>query len=180
MRQFVKTRAKFKAVLYMLTLCGGGNHILAQELSSHVHGSAELNVAIAGNQLQLEFISPAMNLFGFERAPSSAAEAELIERIMSELLTAEWLVGDALSHCKASLVALESPEFTHNHSHGDESHGNLRAQYRFDCPIKLANELSLNAFFSFEGIREITVQWVSETKQGLASLTPNSTKLILE
>jgi Protein of unknown function (DUF2796) len=40
-----------------------------REHGPHVHGVAQLNVALDGNVLWIELNSPAMNIVGFEHAP---------------------------------------------------------------------------------------------------------------
>jgi Protein of unknown function (DUF2796) len=45
-----------------------------REHGPHVHGMAELNVALDGNVLWIELNSPAMNIVGFEHAPQSAEQ----------------------------------------------------------------------------------------------------------
>ena len=164
---------------------------LAQGIESHVHGHAELNVALIGQQLQIEFVSPAMNLLGFERAPGSSEETTLLATATADLRTIEWLLGDALEQCQMSLLAFESPEFEdHSHEHGGhedeeddvdvDSHAEFHVQYLFDCPARPATEYRVNAFGRFSGIEEITVQWITEGQQGLAELTSGNPFLILE
>ena len=49
--------------------------VLAQQ-AAHVHGLASINLAMQGDELQIEFISPAEGLVGFEYEPSTAAEKQ--------------------------------------------------------------------------------------------------------
>ena len=46
---------------------------IAQQ-SAHVHGFASINLAIDDEELQIEFVSPAESIVGFEYEPSTAAE----------------------------------------------------------------------------------------------------------
>ncbi|MFK7862590.1 MAG: DUF2796 domain-containing protein [Pseudohongiellaceae bacterium] len=157
----------------------------AQGLDSHVHGIAELNIAMIDQQIQLEFISPAMNLLGFERAPSSAKEKALWEKIISDLQTNRWLLGDAFGDCRKTTLSFEAPDYAEtlsheHHNHEGESHGDIRVQYQIDCPNKPAKDLSIAAFSSFSGLNRINVQWVTESQQGFAVLNPSNIKLTLE
>ena len=52
----------------------------SSEPGSHVHGNAELNVVLMEKQLQVEFVSPAINLLGFERPPSPMIEIRYNEQ----------------------------------------------------------------------------------------------------
>ena len=96
---------------------------VAQE--AHVHGLADLNLVRQGQQVQMEFLSPAANLLGFERPPASDEERALFSQVSESLESAEWLIGEALSGCQLTLTALELPEFgsdDHEHEHEGE-HG---------------------------------------------------------
>ena len=59
--------------------------VIAQELGSHVHGLTELNVVIVNQNVQIEFISPAINLLGFERASNSPEENKLFNEVLEDL-----------------------------------------------------------------------------------------------
>lgn len=159
---------------------------LAQSQTSHVHGRAELNVALAGQQVQFEFTSPAINLLGFERDPNSEAEAELFSEVSTKLLTAEWLLGDDMASCtlaESSVLAPDFEENAHQH-HGHEGdadfHANFRVQYLFDCPTTPTGEIRVSAFEHFNGIETITVQWISTSQQGRVVLSTRNPVLNLQ
>jgi hypothetical protein len=168
-----------------------------------VHGHAELNVVLAGQQIQIEFVSPAMNLLGFERAPASTEETDLLASVTAQLQTGEWLLGDALENCDMSLQLFEAPVFAdhsrehHEHEHeedghdehehneaehevGAEAHAEFHVQYLYDCPAPPAREYRVTAFGRFSGLEEVTVQWIAERRQGLAELTAGNPLLTLE
>ena len=52
---------------------------------THEHGAALLNIALDGPDLVLEFISPAINIVGFEYAPSTNEQMELVEAAVTQL-----------------------------------------------------------------------------------------------
>lgn len=180
---------------WLLSIFTGGT-VVAQGFDSHVHGHAELNVVLAGQQIQIEFVSPAMNLLGFERAPNSPEETDLLVMVTIDLQTSEWLFGDALDDCQLATLNYEAPVFeehAHEHEHehehehdeeeqvaGADSHAEFHVQYRYDCPVSPATEYRVSAFERFSGIEEITVQWITERRQGLAELTAGNPLLTLE
>lgn len=183
--------------LCLFSLSAGSGAAYAQGLDSHVHGEAELNIVVAGQQLQIEFVSPAMNLLGFERAPESSDEISLLDSVTEDLQTGEWLLGNAMTSCQLSTVAYTAPEFEdHDHEHDEDghehehdedeheeetdSHADFRVQYLYDCPAAPAREYRLTAFNHFSGIEEITVQWIAEQQQGFAELTAGNPVLTLE
>jgi len=178
----------------------------AQSLDSHEHGASELNVARLGNVLQVEFISPAFNLLGFERAPATEQERAQVAALTTQLDSSAWLFGDALAACTMEVVMLETPAYSdhevedmHHDAHEDESHeahgheegldahhddqagshADVHIEYRFDCPTALPANLEILAFEQFPGIEEITVQWITEQNQGMAELTASNTLLRL-
>ena len=162
---------------------------IAQELGSHVHGLTELNLVIADQDIQIEFISPAINLLGFERASSSPEESQLFNDVVSELQTAEWLVGKRLDHCQLSIPVFESPDFEghvsheeheHHEEHEATAHADFRVQYLFGCESKPPTELIITAFNRFAGIEEISARWIVGREQGIASLTSSSPAITFE
>ena len=171
--------------------------VIAQELGSHVHGLTELNVVIANQNVQIEFISPAINLLGFERASNSPEESRLFNEVIEELQAAEWLLGDQLKDCQMSTPVFEAPEFEshemseghedHEHEHNDHGHedheheandhADFRVQYLFDCQSAPPSNFSVTAFDRFVGIEEISVRWIVGRQQGLSNLTPTNATL---
>ena len=164
--------------------------VIAQELGSHVHGLTELNVVIADHDVQIEFISPAINLLGFERASNSPEESKLFNEVLEDLQTAEWLLGDQLEDCQMSTPVFEAPEFgSHEMSEGHEDHehedheheagdhADFRVQYLFDCQSAPRSNLNVTAFDRFAGIEEISVRWIFGRQQGVSNLTPNNATL---
>ena len=58
-------------------------------LDAHVHGEAQLDVALEGKLLELQLHSPAMNLAGFERAPANAREQARLNTVRDFLTQPE-------------------------------------------------------------------------------------------
>lgn len=191
-RHSVMTPTRNRLVPASILLMAGCESVLAQGLDSHVHGNAELNVVLMGQQLQVEFFSPAINLLGFERAPGNDEETALLNGAITQLLDGGWLIGDSLANCQLSTQAFEAPvyeEQSHDHdeehdhaSHagGGDAHSNFRVQYLYDCPTSPARQLRIIAFDFYSGIETLTVQWIAERQQGYTQLTANNPVLVLE
>ena len=182
-------------ILLGLTAMQLQKSVIAQELGSHVHGLTELNVVIANQNVQIEFISPAMNLLGFERASNSPEESKLFNEVVEDLQAAEWLLGDQLKDCQMSAPVFEAPEFAshemsegheeHEHEHEEHEHeasdhADFRVQYLFDCQSAPPSDLNVTAFDRFMGIEEISVRWIVGRQQGVSNLTKNNAKLNFE
>ena len=164
----------------------------AQGLDSHVHGNAELNIVSMDQQMQVEFVSPAINLLGFEWVPVSDEETALLDDVVTHLLDGEWLIGDALSNCELTTNTIQTPvNAVHTHDHDAdhdhashegnvEAHSDFHVQYLYDCPAAPPDRLSIVAFDRYKGIESITVQWIAGQNQGFAKLTPSNPVLTFD
>ena len=160
--------------------------VIAQETGSHVHGLTELNIVVVNRDLQIEFVSPAINLLGFERESTSPEETELLNEVVSKLQTAEWLLGNTLDSCQMSTPVFEAPSFGGHEEHEDheghedhedefETHADFRVQYLFNCLSAPPAEIVVTAFDHFNGIEEISARWIVGRQQGLSQLTRGDT-----
>ena len=184
-------------ILLGLTAMPLQKSVIAQELGSHVHGLTELNLVIANQNVQIEFISPAINLLGFERASNSPEENKLFNEVLEDLQAAEWLLSDQLEDCQMSTPVFEAPEFgshemsegheEHEHEHDEHEHedhehetgdhADFRVQYLFDCQSAPPSNFTVTAFDRFVGIEEISVRWIVGRQQGVSNLTPSNATL---
>ena len=186
-------------ILLGLTAMPLQKSVIAQELGSHVHGLTELNLVITNQNVQIEFISPAINLLGFERASNSPEENKLFNEVLEDLQAAEWLLSDQLEDCQMSTPVFEAPEFgshemskgheehehehdeheheEHEHEHETGDHADFRVQYLFECRSAPPSNFTVTAFDRFVGIEEISVRWIVGRQQGVSNLTPSNATL---
>ena len=97
----------------------------AQE-SAHVHGLATLNLAVEGDELEIEFVSPADNIVGFEYEASTSAERNAIKAAIEKLEDASALFDlPASAGCKLHEVDVSHRQDEHGgeHDHGHDDHG---------------------------------------------------------
>ena len=177
--------------LFAFFMLRTGSLVIAQETGSHVHGLTELNIVVVSRDLQIEFVSPAINLLGFERQSTSPEETELLNEVVSKLQTAEWLVGNTLDNCQMSTPVFEAPSFGGHEEHEShegheghedefETHADFRVQYLFNCLSAPPAEIVVTAFDHFNGIEEISARWIVGRQQGLSQLTRGNTLLSLD
>ena len=177
--------------LFAFFMLRTGSLVIAQETGSHVHGLTELNIVIVNRDLQIEFVSPAINLLGFERESTSPEETELLNEVVSKLQTAEWLLGNTLDSCQMSTPVFEAPSFAGHEEHEGhegheghedelETHADFRVQYLFSCLSAPPAEIVVTAFDHFNGIEEISARWIVGRQQGLSQLTRENTLLSLD
>ncbi len=156
-------------------------------LGTHEHGTAELNVVLDGQTLEIALKSPAMNLLGFEHAAKSAADRAKVSALQHQLQAPQTLLSLSSGDCSLVSHTLESPllaaEQAHNphdqkHQHGDAEaahdhdveHSDIHAHYQFDCQQPDAlKQLDLSELFkAFPGMEKIQVQLIGPAgQQGL-------------
>jgi hypothetical protein len=100
---------------------------------AHVHGIAHLNIALEGNELYVEFTSPAVNIVGFEHQPKTEKEKHAVKEAIETLKAGEKLfimpprAGATLTEASVeSEIDYESKD-SHGHDedarhHDDEKH----------------------------------------------------------
>lgn len=168
--------------------------------AAHVHGIATLNLVREGDEVHVELESPAANIIGFEHVPSSEADHAALDRAVAALKDGEGLFRfNAEARCRMEKATVESALLEEEHAehagehkgdHGHEKHGHdehghaglehddathsdIGAVYHFECdrPDKLT-ELSVELFEAFPATEKLNVQYVIDSKQGAAELTP--------
>jgi len=96
---------------------------------AHEHGVAEMNVIWEKQALNIELLSPAFNITGFEHQPSNHEQEEAIEKIEKKLNLANELFEIKGASCTAKNIEIESP-FEDHHDH--EDHDKHEAEDKHD------------------------------------------------
>ncbi|MCO7578277.1 MULTISPECIES: DUF2796 domain-containing protein [Pseudomonas chlororaphis group] len=151
-------------------------------LGAHEHGVARLNAVLDGQALELELESPAMNLVGFEHAPSTDADKAKVTAARTQLEQPLALFSlPKAAACTVAKQELESPLFGdkpdaddhddddkdaagHEHHH---EHSEIHAHYQFTCakPDALKNLDLGQVFKTFPATQKIQVQLISPNGQ---------------
>ena len=88
--------------------------VTAAQQSAHVHGIATLNLAMEGDELEIEFVSPAGNIVGFEHKAVTEAERRAIRDAIEQLSKGNELFDLPLAaSCSLHVAEVE-------HGHGEE------------------------------------------------------------
>ncbi len=159
-------------------LCAAPRSAHAQ---AHEHGAAQLDVALEGSLLSLRFEAPLDALFGFERAPRSAAERQLVDAGIARLKAAERLFRpDAAAACSLRRVELQSAALKLGAQEGSAEHADLEATIEFDCKdsAKLA-AIDVGLFEAFARLQRIDVQIVTAKAQSKRSLKRPANRISL-
>ncbi len=171
---------------------------------AHEHGVALLNIAQDADSLFVEFISPSINIVGFEYQPTSAEDKALVDAAMIDLANGLSLFApSSAANCELVHAEVESElaedehkdhsedehmhdedekhaegEDPHMHDEG-ETHSEFHASYEFNCsnPNQL-RDFNLTALFnSYPDIQDLDVQYALDKGQGASELSPDDTQL---
>jgi hypothetical protein len=167
-RSFTVGRTVASTVLTLSVL--GATTLRAQ----HVHGQASLIVGMEGAGGTAEFRGAGDDLYGFERAPRTAAERAKQEAALQRLRTqgAQLLRFDATLGCTVTPQEVRVVEER-------SGHGEVRAQYRIACKRPVAGKpLRFGFSAAFPGIDRVAVQLVSDTAQVGATISRDRGQVI--
>ena len=172
----------------------------------HVHGIGQLNLALDGEELEIELIAPGVDIVGFEHEAKSAEDKKAIEAAADRLRDAERLFAiPAAADCHLEEAEVESGLIEEEHEHEsehdheeehdhaeehdheeehdhaeehEESHAEFHAHYHFHCddPDSLKH-LDVKFFEVFPSAELLHVQMVSPNGQSATELTAEDARL---
>ena len=169
------------ASLWVLTCAAAAQH------SAHVHGTAALNLAIEGEKLEIEFVSPAGNIVGFEHEAVTPGERRAIRDAIEQLKEGNALFD--LPHAASCSLHVADVEHGHQeeedptdgpghgaehddhdeHGHaeekGDGTHSEFHAHYHYECDGSAITAIGVRLFEHWPSIKEIRVQALTPAGQ---------------
>jgi len=185
----------------MLTL--PAHHAIAIELDAHEHGSANLDIVIDTDTIQMSFHSPAVNIVGFEYATDDKQQLLLIKQAEDSLSNVNdmfSLVGNvSCQTVKASANWLTEHEEEHDDHEGHEEehddhegheeehdetpsseHAEFIAEYELTCKqLNNLTAIEVNLFEFFPAIADLDVQMIYAGGQVKQELNANNTLIEL-
>lgn len=162
--------------------------VLAQK--AHVHGTAELRLAIDGGVVEAELALPAKDVVGFEYAPRDEADEAAIAGALEALEAGVALIGisPAAECLQSRFDVVASPggataDGHEDHGHDDKApqgeehreggHSEFVLRYRFDCATPEAiTAIQPTLFAAFPSVGAIDVQALTAMGQAAGRLTP--------
>jgi len=167
---------------------------------SHVHGYVEANISNFEETINLEFIFPAKDIFGFEHEPRNEAQQAIVAKQLELVRDADrvFLFNPI---CKLIDTRLESKLETHHdhvgseheeghhdhaenkheeehHDHAEdgyeeEVHSDVFVKYVMKCSDDKDMKITFNLFKTFPTVEALKVRYVSEKGQDTVKLTPD-------
>ena len=180
------------------------SHVLGQGSAhgAHLHGVAELTVAVEASAIEMMFTAPAASVVGFESKAASSEQLKAVEDAKLVLRDPFRLVTFVGKECDlvqavVDLTAISSSQKDehddhdeghddHDEGHDDhdsvddeESHSDIIAKYEFKCSSDdQLKKLKFGPDQLLFGLDKVNVMWVSESGQGAAEVTAD--QLVVE
>lgn len=92
----------------------------AESLDAHVHGLSELTIAMDATSIELQLISPAMNLVGFEHKASSKQDVAAVKQAELILGQEDSLFLIAGGDCEHFSTSIDSGDLLERDNHHDD------------------------------------------------------------
>lgn len=162
----------------------------------HVHGVGTLQLVLEENSLNMALHLPAINVVGFEHAPSDPQQQEAVRKAVA--LLKEWsqllvLPTDAQCTAGPALVTSEllpagqphggKPEADDDHDHdhdAEHGHADFDVDYRFDCRRPdLIEDVTILLFKALPKLERLDVDMVTPGGQDHQQLTPGQDSIDL-
>lgn len=173
-----------------------------REHGAHEHGVGQLNVAIEGDEVEIELIAPGADIVGFEHEAETEADKAAVAEAAALLADgpAIFVFPDgaacALEEAEVESALLEGEHAHEEHAdekHSDEehaheehageegeSHSEFHAHYHFECGNPGAlDHIEVRYFEHFPNAEELDVQTITDDGQGAQELTAEAARLDL-
>lgn len=172
-----------------MSVCSNLCHSSSGEV--HVHGVSDLTIVVDKNLVEINFVSPTLNLMGFEGRAQNKEQLKAVELTRQKLMQYDKLFSFSNSRCVMAKSSLNMPDLSpektdEHHHHGDHSHDHghsheeligrqhtdITAMYLYRCDnIAQLSSISVELFDMFPDTEKINAQWIIKSKQGAATLT---------
>jgi len=97
-------------------------HAAERQLDAHEHGHSFINIARSGEELLVELITPAANVVGFEHAPKSDSDHEVIDAAAAQLAKGDEVFSISGASCTLQDSSIESSLLDADHDEDHDDH----------------------------------------------------------
>lgn len=187
--RYIKNKLPLKlSLLALISLHCGFAHSEANE--AHVHGVSDLTIVVDKNLIEINLVSPTLNLVGFEGRAENKEQLKAVEHARKQLGQYNKLFSFIDTRCVMAKSSLNIPDLSpeepsdhhHGHSHGHNhghshdhmlgrQHTDITAMYQYRCQnIDKLSAISIGLFDMFPATEKINAQWIHKNKQGASTL----------
>lgn len=169
---------------FLAAATGSANAGEHREHDAHVHGIGQLDIALEGEVLAVEFTTPAINLLGFEHAPEDDDQRARLREAVQLLQNGLALFSLPIdARCVPESTEVESELLDDDHHHEgagteDHDHADFHVSYRFHCEaVSALTYMDVNLFTHFPATEKLEVQLITPSGQTGVELTQGASRL---
>ena len=160
----------------------------AEPHGPHIHGEADLAIVVEGDLVTIHLTSAMYNITGFEHAPETATQREVLSSAVATLNSPDRLFGfSAPANCRSisGLHSLQSDSggasSHHDHAEDDaDGHTDLESEYEFSCNnISRLQTIDVKLFEAFGNLEKVNAVVFLLDQQMAKELTPAKSTLSL-
>lgn len=146
----------------------------------HAHGQGQVLIAQQNNQWVIELILPAADILGFEHAPETQQQKEIIKQFTEFTQSPEKFVN-LQANCEHVGLNLVLPsnehdkhhEHSHEHKHEKENHGNVELSLEYRCHSQIKG-ITFPILKTYKSLASLSVEWITENGQGATNVTSSN------
>jgi len=152
-----------------------------RQLGPHVHGQGTLDIAIDGKKIEMELVSPGMDIVGFEHVATTDDQKAAVEKAktkLADVLNVFKLPSSA--KCMTETANVESRKETHQPGEkdddddkpGEPQHSEFHATYTITCEVpENVTGMETAYFTDFAGGQLLNVNVTTSKGQTQAQMT---------
>lgn len=149
----------------------------------HVHGQANLEVAVDGPAVEVQLSAPGIGILDFEHPVRDAGERRRLDAAVATLRGAGWLQFPVAAACSLRSAQVTTEGYAVAMADPDEpghSHAEFHARYAFHCaqPARL-DHLQVLLPQRFPGLHTVLVDVATAAGQGRTEVVPGQTRVKL-
>lgn len=154
-----------------------------RQLGAHVHGQANVDLAVDNGALELTLAAPGMGVLDYERPPTNEPERAALQRALTVLRDGRWLTLPSAAQCTRIRADAQAQGFqpqsgtTGSTTH---AHAGFTASLAYRCANPAALRVVLVTLPTvFPGLREVIVNTATAAGQGRSIVTPDNLRVVL-
>ncbi|MFT4654507.1 MAG: hypothetical protein ACI82S_002163 [Patiriisocius sp.] len=152
-------------------------HVGMLNAGPHVHGEAELTIAMENTRLQIQLLAPVGDIVGFEHQPTTPEELKSMAGAKEALSLVAQLFVISGARCELSEVTIDVKDLV-DAKHVTHAHNNITANYDYECQsLDEISKIEVNAFDLFPALLRINSMWINERSQGSQVLSKKARQI---
>lgn len=142
---------------------------------AHVHGQANVDLAVDGPVLELALTAPGLGILDFERAPASEAERAALAKALGIFKAGTWVATPAAAGCRREDAQGSAEGFSAAvpaPTDGEHRHAGFTASVRLRCSQPAALRwVDITLPTEFSGLHQVVVNALGPNGQSRSELT---------